>query len=426
MSTRKIAVLGLGYVGLPLALALAKKFPGVLGFDVNSKKVAELKRGIDSTREGWDQDLKASSLIITDQADDLKGYDFFIVGVPTPIDNYNRPDLGALQKACELLGPRLQKGAVVVFESTVFPGVTEDYCGKWLEQHSGLKCGIDFKLGYSPERINPGDKQHTLENVVKVVSGQDSETLKIVEGVYQPIITAGLHKAASIKIAEAAKVIENTQRDLNIALMNELAIIFDLMKIPTKDVIAAAASKWNFLPFRPGLVGGHCIGVDPYYLTSKAEQLGYRPRVILAGRGINDGMGKYVAQQVVKALINAGRVCKGARVGLLGLTFKENVADIRNSRVPDIIKELNEFGIEPLLNDPHADASEVRHEYGLELDELSEFQNLDALILAVAHDQYIKLGAKELTSMLAGRGVFADVKAVFDPEEFSGYHYWSL
>ena len=427
MSHRRIAVIGLGYVGLPLALAFAKKFDNTIGFDINPARVAALKAGSDVTKGGLEKEISSSSLTVTDNADDLKAADFFVVGVPTPIDSYKRPDLLPLQKACELIAPRLSKGDVIVFESTVYPGLTEEFCAPLLESHSGLRAGVDFKLGYSPERINPGDKEHTLEKIVKVVAGQDLETLDIVTAVYEPIIEAGVHRAPSIRVAEAAKVIENTQRDLNIALMNELAIIFGRMGIRTADVLEAAGTKWNFLPFRPGLVGGHCIGVDPYYLTSKAEKLGYRPQVILAGRRINDGMGAYVAQQVVKIIVNAGRSCKGARVGVLGVTFKENVSDIRNSRVPDILAELKEFGIDAMITDPLADADETFEEYGLKLTPISECTELDVLILAVNHRVYLDLTLPELVGRLTPGGLFVDVKSVFAPEEVpAGYQYWSL
>lgn len=427
MSERKIAVIGLGYVGLPLALAFARKFPATIGFDINEERVRLLKNGVDVTNEGLEDELASSSLQYTADAADLRAADFFVVGVPTPIDSYNRPDLGPVKKACALVGPNLSKGDIVVFESTVYPGVTEEVCAPLLAKYSGLEAGVDFKLGYSPERINPGDKEHTLARIVKVVAGQDAETLNQVASVYEPIIEVGVHRAPSIRVAEAAKVIENTQRDLNIALMNELSIIFGRMDIRTADVLEAAGTKWNFLPFRPGLVGGHCIGVDPYYLTSKAEQLGYRPQVILAGRGINDGMGAYVAQQVVKCLINAGKACKGARVGLLGVTFKENVSDIRNSRVPDILREFEEFGISALVTDPLANAAETEHEYGISLQPLSELHDLDVLVLAVNHRQYAGMSIQQLTSMLKPGGLLADVKSVFAPAQIpDAYSYWSL
>ncbi|WP_306601918.1 nucleotide sugar dehydrogenase [Geothrix sp. 21YS21S-2] len=423
----RIAIVGLGYVGLPLALELAKKYPGTLGFDIHETKVGELRDGIDRTREVPAGALKETTLTMTSRLEDLRGCDFFIVAVPTPVDDWNRPDLTPVIKASESVGKVIGKGSIVVYESTVFPGVTEDVCGPILEKQSGLRCGVDFKLGYSPERINPGDKVHTVENIVKVVSGQDAESAEIIAGVYGSIIKAGIHRASSIKVAETAKVIENTQRDINIALMNELSIICDLVGIRTKEVLTAARTKWNFLPFSPGLVGGHCIGVDPYYLTTKAEELGYHPEVILAGRRINDSMGAYVAQKLVKLMVQGGLKVKGARVGILGLTFKEDVHDIRNSKVPDIIKELKQFGIEPMIHDPLADPVETHHEYGLELASIDSFANLDALILAVNHDQFLKAGLGNILGRLNSRAVFIDVKSVFEPGQFpDSVTYWSL
>ncbi len=425
--SRKIAVIGLGYVGLPVALAFGKKFPGTVGFDINSQRVRELQSGQDSTREVSGDKLKDSRVEFTADASMLKGCDFFVVAVPTPIDDDKRPDLHPVISASKTVGAALQKGAIVVYESTVYPGVTEDICGPILEQTSGLKCGTDFTLGYSPERINPGDTEHTLENVIKVVSGQDKKTLEVVSEVYGAVVTAGVYKAPSIKVAEAAKVIENTQRDLNIALMNELALIFDRMSISTRDVLDAAGTKWNFLKFYPGLVGGHCIGVDPYYLTTKAEQLGYRPQVILAGRRINDGMGQFIAQRAVKLMVNKGFATKGARVGILGITFKENVPDIRNSRVPSIIGELKEFGIDVLVHDPLAEAQEVMHEYGLELSRWSEFADLDAMILAVSHKEFAAMKPEELCKALKPNGVFIDVKSAVDRNRLpDGITYWQL
>jgi UDP-N-acetyl-D-galactosamine dehydrogenase len=347
--------------------------------------------------------------------------------VPTPVDENHNPDLSPLRGACELVGKVLTKGAIVVFESTVYPGVTEEICGKWLSQFSGLTAGVDFKLGYSPERINPGDKEHTLAKITKVVSGQDAETVAVIEQVYGAVIDAGTYRATSIKVAEAAKVIENTQRDLNIALMNELAMIFDRMNISTKDVLDAASTKWNFLRFSPGLVGGHCIGVDPYYLTTKAEQLGYHPQVILAGRRINDGMGAWVAQRVIKLMVTNGQQIKGARVGILGITFKENVSDIRNSRVPDIISELKQFGISPIIHDPMADPEKTHEEYGLGLVGMNELKDLDALILAVPHRQFMQRATSELLSGVRAGGVVADIKTVLKKGEIpAGLVYWGL
>jgi len=389
---RGFAVIGLGYVGLPVALALAKQFAPVIGFDISSRRIDELRDARDATGEVAEAELRASSLILSSDPDALDQASFFIVTVPTPIDSARHPDLSPLESACALIGPRLRRGSVVVFESTVYPGLTRTICGPLLAKSSGLRESIDFKLGYSPERINPGDREHRLETITKIVAGEDEDTLERVAAVYGRIVRAGIHRAPSIEVAEAAKVIENTQRDLNIALMNELAIIFDRLQIPTRDVLAAAATKWNFLPFTPGLVGGHCIGVDPYYLTARAEAVGYYPEVILAGRRINDGMGGYIARRLVKLLIAAERPVKGARVGILGITFKENVPDLRNSRVPDIVIELREFGVEPMISDPHADAEVVRHEYGLDLVPLTMLSDLDALILAVPHRAYAEQG----------------------------------
>ncbi len=426
-SRERIAVVGLGYVGLPVALAFARRFPGTIGFDVNGTKVAELRRGFDRTGETDASTLAASELSVTDDPRALGEATFVVVAVPTPIDRNRRPDLTALRSASELIGGVMRPGTVVVFESTVYPGVTEEVCGPILEQTSGLTRGRDFTLGYSPERINPGDTEHTLERIVKVVSGEDDATLERVAGVYAAIVDAGVHRAPSIRVAEAAKVIENTQRDLNIALMNELALIFDRLDIRTSDVLAAAGTKWNFLPFRPGLVGGHCIGVDPYYLTSKAEEVGYHPQVILAGRRINDGMGAYVAQKLVKLLAPRGVALRDARVGVLGVTFKENVTDLRNSRVPDIVAELTSFGITVLVHDPIADADEARYEYGIELQPWEALTDLDAIVLAVAHRSYPDRVLADVTRLLRADGVVIDVKDVLDPAALPpGLEYWSL
>ncbi len=426
--SERVAIIGLGYVGLPVALAFARKFPGSIGFDINVEKVKELRSGLDRTGEVPKEVLQASTLEMTWDPEALKKATFFVVAVPTPVDSTNRPDLTPVVKASQTVALALKKGDVVVYESTVYPGVTEDVCGPILAKLSGLTQGADFKLGYSPERINPGDKLHTLERIIKVVSGEDAGTLDRVAATYGAIIEAGVFKAASIKVAEAAKVIENTQRDLNIALMNELALIFDRMGIRTRDVLAAAGTKWNFLKFSPGLVGGHCIGVDPYYLTTKAEELGYQPQVILAGRRINNEMGPYVAQRTVKLLVHAGLPVKNARVGVFGLTFKENVADIRNSRVPDIIKELKEFGIEAKLTDPYADPAETKHEYGLGLTPLDELKDLDALILAVSHQQYVGEKLSFLVDRIKPGGVLVDVKSALNPAEIAPgrVSYWCL
>ena len=423
----KVAVIGLGYVGLPVALAFARKFPGCVGFDIHKEKVDELRRGYDRNHEVPAEVLKSTSLNMTADPKDLQGRTFYVVAVPTPVDNNNVPDLTPVVKASETVGRALSKGAVVVYESTVYPGVTEDICGPILEKMSGLKCGTDFTLGYSPERINPGDKEHTLERITKVVSGQDGPTLDRVSAAYGAIIEAGVHRAQSIKVAEAAKVIENTQRDLNIALINELAIIFDRLGIRTADVLAAAATKWNFLKFKPGLVGGHCIGVDPYYLTMKAQQLGYQPEVILAGRRINNNMGPYVAQRLVKMLIHANITVKGAKVGIYGLTFKEDCNDLRNSKVPDILNELRQFGIDPIIHDPLANAPEAVHEYGLTLSPLEAFKGLDGLVFAVSHKQYLEMGTAKLLEAVKDGGVVADVKSALDQTKIGrGIQYWSL
>jgi UDP-N-acetyl-D-galactosamine dehydrogenase len=424
---RGFAVIGLGYVGLPVALALARKFTPVTGFDISKERIAALRAGQDVTGEISAAALFGSSLHLSNDPDAIAAASFVIVTVPTPIDAERRPDLRPLIEACALIGSRMRHGTVVVFESTVYPGLTRELSGPLLAKASGLKQGVDFKLGYSPERINPGDEHHRLETIVKIVAGEDAETLERVAAVYGRIVNAGLHRAASIEVAEAAKVIENTQRDLNIALMNELAIIFDRLGIPTRDVLAAAATKWNFLPFTPGLVGGHCIGVDPYYLTARAEAAGYFPQVILSGRRINDGMGGFIAQRMVKLLIAAGRPVRGARIAIIGLTFKENVPDLRNSRVPDIVAELREFGIAAMVADPLAQADDARREYGIELVPLDDFAALDGLILAVPHRVVAEAGWQRLFAALAPGGVFVDVKSTIAREEVPPQvQYWSL
>ena len=421
----KVAVVGLGYVGLPLAVALARKHD-VVGFDISSRRVEALRNGVDWTSEVTPGELLAANLKITEDPAELDGRTIFIVTVPTPIDEANRPDFESMLKACEIVGRALSKGSIVVFESTVYPGVTEEICASALEKVSGLKAGDDFKLGYSPERINPGDQAHPIEKITKVVAGQDDETLATLAELYGSIIEAGIHRAPSIKVAEAAKVIENTQRDLNIALMNEVAKICHLLGIRTRDVLDAAGTKWNFLKFYPGLVGGHCIGVDPYYLTAKAEQLGYQPEVILSGRRVNDGMGAYLAQRVVKLIGTSGRPMINARVGILGFTFKENVPDIRNSKVIDTYRELREFGIEPIVHDPRADAAAVRHQYGVELVTLEEFTRLDALVYAVGHDEYRALH-DNVSEMVGQGGIIIDVRSLIDPSKIRpDITYWSL
>lgn len=426
-NNEKIAIIGLGYVGLPIALAFGKKFDGTVGYDINTHRVDSLKKGIDITGESTKEEITSSNVIFTHDASHLKDCTFFVVSVPTPIDSNKQPDLGIIKSACKTIGSYLKKGNVVVFESTVYPGVTEEICGPLLEEFSGLKQSVDFKLGYSPERINPGDKVHTLEKIIKVVSGEDTETLERVASIYEAIIDAGVHRAASIKVAEAAKVIENTQRDLNIALMNELALIFDKMGIRTADVLAAAGTKWNFLPFSPGLVGGHCIGVDPYYLTAKAETLGYHPQVVLAGRRINDGMGAYIANKAVKLLIEMDKPIRRSKVAVLGLTFKENVSDIRNSRVPDIIKELDEFGVDAAVYDPLVDKAEAQHEYGLKVHDNVDLKNVDLVIFAVPHQAYLNGSIYDAISTMQPNSIVMDVKSALDRSKISDkYHYWSL
>ncbi|MCP4449088.1 MAG: nucleotide sugar dehydrogenase [Myxococcales bacterium] len=420
-----MVVIGLGYVGLPVAIAMAKKYD-CIGFDINQSRIDELRAGHDRTNEVEDADLQASNMTFTNKIEDIKGRSFYIVAVPTPIDIDKRPDLTPVEAASRTVAKALTKGAVIVYESTVYPGVTEDVCGPILEAGSGLKCGEDIFLGYSPERINPGDKVHTFETIIKVVAGQDDATLERVAKVYESVVDAGVHRAATIKVAEAAKVIENTQRDVNIALMNELALIFDLVGIRTKDVLEAAGTKWNFLKFGPGLVGGHCIGVDPYYLTAKAEQLGYQPQVILSGRSINNGVGAYVAQRTMKMMSKSDVPLRRARVGILGLTFKENVPDLRNSRVPDVVAELREFGINPLIHDAMADKDEAFEEYGIRLSEWADMGELDALILAVGHDAYLKDGPTALKELMAKGAVCVDVKSMLEPSDFADYNYWSL
>jgi UDP-N-acetyl-D-galactosamine dehydrogenase len=424
---RGFAIIGLGYVGLPVALALAKKFERVIGFDISQHRISALRNGKDTTGEVTEAALRETRLRLTDDPDMLNEASFFIVTVPTPIDAERRPDLSPLEAACALIGPHLRAGSVVVFESTVYPGLTREFCGPRLAAASGLRRGLDFKLGYSPERINPGDKQHRLETIVKIVAGEDPETLERVARVYARIIDAGVYRASSLEVAEAAKVIENTQRDLNIALMNELAIIFDRLGIPTKEVLEAAGTKWNFLPFTPGLVGGHCIGVDPYYLTARAEAAGYYPQVILSGRRINDGMGGFIAQRLVKLLIAAERPVKGAKIGIIGITFKEDVPDLRNSRVPDIVAELREFGIAALVADPLADPAEAKSQYDIDLMPLGVLTRLDGLILAVPHGVLGEGGWPRLFASLVPGGVFVDVKsAIARDKVLPGIHYWSL
>ncbi len=427
LEQEKIAVIGLGYVGLPVALSFGRKLPTV-GFDIRQRRVDELKKGHDETLEVTSEQLTgATKLEMTADPSKLSDCTFYIVAVPTPIDINNRPDLGPMISASKTIGPHLKKGDIVVYESTVYPGVTEEVCGPILDAQSGLKNGVDYFLGYSPERINPGDKEHTFEKIVKVVSGQTPEALERVAQVYGSVVTAGVHRAPSIKVAEAAKVIENTQRDLNIALMNELALIFDRMGIRTADVLEAAGTKWNFLRFSPGLVGGHCIGVDPYYLTTKAQELGYLPEVILAGRRINNNVGAFLAQKTVKMIVHQDVPLKKAKVGILGLTFKENVPDLRNSKIPDITAELATYGIEAMVHDPLGNPHEAFEEYKIVITPLEKFQQLDALILAVAHTEYISNPAAIYERVKDG-GAVIDVKSALSPKVKPprGIRLWSL
>ena len=427
---KTLSVVGLGYVGMPLAVAFAKK-TNVIGFDVNKEKIQKYLDGIDVTNEVGDEAIKNTTVDFTWDETKLKNSKFHIVAVPTPINEDNTPDLRPVIGASEVVGRNLTKGSIVVYESTVYPGVTEDICVPILEKESGLKCGVDFKVGYSPERINPGDKVHRLETITKIVSGMDEESLEEIAKTYEMVIEAGVYRAESIKVAEAAKVIENSQRDINIAFVNELSMIFNKLGINTHAVLEAAGTKWNFLKFNPGLVGGHCIGVDPYYLTYRAEQLGYKSQVIAAGRRVNDSMGKYVADETIKLLIKADRKVKNARIGVLGVTFKENCPGVRNSKVIDIINELKEFEIECLCVDPDADREEVKREYGLDLVELSELKDLDGIIVAVSHTEYRNMDANKLMELYkvdGGKKVLVDVKGIVNKDEIkdSELLYWSL
>ena len=424
----KLSLIGLGYVGMPIAVAFAKKI-NVIGFDVNKAKIALYKNGVDPTHEVGDKAIQSTTVDFTADETKLREAKFHIVAVPTPVNEDHTPDLTPVESASETLGRNLTRGSVVVFESTVYPGVTEDVCVPILERASGLKCGTDFKIGYSPERINPGDKTHRLETITKIVSGMDEETLETVAKVYEIVVDAGVHKAESVKVAEAAKVIENSQRDINIAFMNELSIIFNKMGIDTLSVLKAAGTKWNFLNFRPGLVGGHCIGVDPYYLTYKAEMMGYHSQIILAGRRINDNMGKYVAESAIKNLIAADKPVKNAKVAILGFTFKENCPDTRNTKVIDIVHELQEYGIEPVIADPQADADEARRLYGIDFVCLDTIREMDAVILAVAHTEFKALSMADIDSLYGeGKKVLLDLKGLFEREEYekAGYLYWRL
>ncbi|MBG9452125.1 UDP-N-acetyl-D-galactosamine dehydrogenase [Cytobacillus firmus] len=448
----KISLIGLGYVGMPIAVAFAKKVD-VIGFDVNKEKVELYKSGIDPTKEVGNEVIKNTTVDFTSDESRLREVKFHIVAVPTPVKDDHTPDLTPIESASCTLGRNLTKGSIVIYESTVYPGVTEDICVPILEKESGLKCGVDFKVGYSPERINPGDKVHRLETIIKVVAGQDEETLDTAAKVYELVVEAGVHKAASIKVAEAAKVIENSQRDINIAFMNELSIIFDKIGIDTKAVLEAAGTKWNFLNFSPGLVGGHCIGVDPYYLTYKAEQMGYHSQIILSGRKINDDMGKYVAESTVKKMIKANKQINGAKVAIFGVTFKENCPDVRNTKVVDVIKELEEYGVDVKIVDPEADKEDLWNEYRIHLCELEEIKEMDAVIFAVPHDEFKTIKLEDVKMMFGATGyvdsevmnevaatlevdtdidnkdcVLIDLKGIFNREEAenTGFLYWRL
>jgi len=424
----KIAVVGLGYVGLPLAVHLSAHFD-VVGYDLKTQRVRELEAGHDRTLEVTDEELRAAPVFFTDRPEELSKCRMIIVAVPTPIDSHRIPDLSPLEGSSETVGKHMKPGTCVVFESTVYPGATEEVCIPIMEKMSGLTFGKDFMAGYSPERINPGDKVHSLDKIVKIVSGSCPAALDLLAHVYGKVVKAGLHRASSIKVAEAAKVIENTQRDLNIALMNELAMIFDKMGIDTAEVLEAAGTKWNFLPFRPGLVGGHCIGVDPYYLTFKAESLGYHPDMILAGRRINDSMGKYVAERTVKMLIRLGKQVRGAKIAVLGLTFKEDVPDLRNTRVIDIISELRDYGVDPLVHDSMADPEEARRYYGIELQKMESISGADGVIVAVMHRKYREMGLLNISRLCApGSSLVIDIKSAFSPAEAQklNIQYWRL
>ena len=427
----KISVVGLGYVGMPIAVAFAKKVD-VIGFDLNKNKIDLYRAGIDPTNEVGNDEIKNTKVEFTADETKLKEAKFHIVAVPTPINSDKTPDLSPVEGASRIVGRNLTEGSIVVYESTVYPGVTEDICVPILEEESGLKCGIDFKIGYSPERINPGDKVHRLENIVKIVSGMDEESLDEIAKVYELVIEVGVHRAGSIKVAEAAKVVENSQRDINIAFMNELAMVFDRMGIDTKEVVEAMNTKWNALGFTPGLVGGHCIGVDPYYFVYEAEKLGYHSQIILSGRKINDGMGKFVADAIIKKLILANKVVRQAKVVILGITFKENTPDTRNSKVVDIIDSLKEYGIEPIVVDPEADANEAKHEYGIDLVDIKDINDADCLVFAVAHGEFRNMGIDKINGIFSDvdnkEKIIIDVKGILDKQvvKNKGYSYWRL
>ena len=423
-----LSLIGLGYVGMPIAVAFAKKVK-VIGFDVNKHKIDQYRAGVDPTHEVGDEAIRDTSVRFTCDEQELRKAKFHIVAVPTPVNQDKTPDLSPVEGASTILGRNLTKGSVVVYESTVYPGVTEEVCVPILEKESGLKCGVDFKIGYSPERINPGDKEHRLENIRKIVSGMDEQSLEIIAKVYELVIAAGVHRASSIKVAEAAKVVENSQRDINIAFVNELAMVFDRMGIDTNEVVDAMNTKWNALGFRPGLVGGHCIGVDPYYFVYEAEKLGYHSQIVLAGRRVNDGMGAYVADAAIKQMILADKAVKSARVAILGLTFKENCPDTRNSKVADIIARLREYGVTPMVVDPQASQEDAQREYGVTLVPLSSIHDMDCVILAVAHDEFRALTLDQLDALYNGsEKVLVDVKGLFDRQamEKRGYRMWRL
>jgi UDP-N-acetyl-D-galactosamine dehydrogenase len=427
----KIAVVGLGYVGMPIAVAFAKKI-NVIGFDLNTQKVEQYKNGIDPTNEVGDEAIKLTTVDFTSDPTKLQEAKFLVVAVPTPVNADKTPDLSPIEGVSRTIGRNLTKGSIVVYESTVYPGVTEDICIPILERESGLKCGVDFKVGYSPERINPGDQVHRLENITKIVSGMDKECLEMIARVYELVVEVGVHRASTIKVAEAAKVVENSQRDINIAFMNELAMVFDRMGIDTQEVVEAMNTKWNALKFSPGLVGGHCIGVDPYYFIYEAEKLGYHSQIILSGRKINDGMGAFVADAIIKKLIRANKVVKKAKVVILGITFKENCPDTRNSKVDDIIRRLNEYEVEPIVVDPYADALDAKHEYGVDLVPFDMINDADCLVFAVAHDLFRDLTIEQINGMFGDfqneEKVIVDVKSILDKNEIEkrGYSYWRL
>ena len=423
-----LSLIGLGYVGMPIAVAFAKKVK-VIGFDVNKHKIDQYRAGVDPTHEVGDEAIRDTSVRFTCDEQELRKAKFHIVAVPTPVNQDKTPDLSPVEGASTILGRNLTKGSVVVYESTVYPGVTEEVCVPILEKESGLKCGVDFKIGYSPERINPGDKEHRLENIRKIVSGMDEQSLEIIAKVYELVIAAGVHRASSIKVAEAAKVVENSQRDINIAFVNELAMVFDRMGIDTNEVVDAMNTKWNALGFRPGLVGGHCIGVDPYYFVYQAEKLGYHSQIIASGRKVNDGMGEFVADAAIKQMVLAGKKVRDARVVILGITFKENCPDTRNSKVEDILKRLDEFGIRPVVVDPQANAEDAKHEYGVELQPLTSIHDADCVILAVAHDEFRALTMEQLGALYGdGERVLIDVKGMLSKADVEprGYRYWRL